>query len=117
MNCGQTCIAPDYILCDPSIQSKVVENIKATLQVSVELLVLWELSPFQPRSEFVELEPWSCDCWDRLLRASLVLSPLAGILWGRREVISGLRKDHQQASLQEGLGLAGRAEDRSWGRD
>ncbi|NXQ95815.1 AL3A2 dehydrogenase, partial [Sagittarius serpentarius] len=32
MNCGQTCIAPDYVLCDPSIQSKVVENIKATLQ-------------------------------------------------------------------------------------
>ncbi|NXR11728.1 AL3A2 dehydrogenase, partial [Semnornis frantzii] len=32
MNCGQTCIAPDYILCDPSIQSEVVENIKATLQ-------------------------------------------------------------------------------------
>ncbi|XP_049658226.1 aldehyde dehydrogenase family 3 member A2-like isoform X1 [Accipiter gentilis] len=32
MNCGQTCIAPDYIICDPSIQSKVVENIKATLQ-------------------------------------------------------------------------------------
>ncbi|XP_009276469.1 PREDICTED: fatty aldehyde dehydrogenase isoform X1 [Aptenodytes forsteri] len=32
MNCGQTCIAPDYILCDPSIQSKVVENIKVTLQ-------------------------------------------------------------------------------------
>ncbi|NXS31396.1 AL3A2 dehydrogenase, partial [Pomatostomus ruficeps] len=32
MNCGQTCIAPDYILCHPSIQSKVVENIKATLK-------------------------------------------------------------------------------------
>ncbi|XP_039576626.1 aldehyde dehydrogenase family 3 member A2 isoform X2 [Passer montanus] len=32
MNCGQTCIAPDYILCDPSIQGKVVENIKATLK-------------------------------------------------------------------------------------
>ncbi|KAI6074401.1 Fatty aldehyde dehydrogenase isoform X2 [Aix galericulata] len=32
MNCGQTCIAPDYILCEPSIQSQVVENIKATLQ-------------------------------------------------------------------------------------
>ncbi|KFQ96526.1 Fatty aldehyde dehydrogenase, partial [Nipponia nippon] len=32
MNCGQTCIAPDYILCDPSIQSEVVEKIKATLQ-------------------------------------------------------------------------------------
>ncbi|XP_069729809.1 aldehyde dehydrogenase family 3 member A2-like isoform X1 [Phaenicophaeus curvirostris] len=32
MNCGQTCIAPDYILCDPSIQSQVVDNIKATLK-------------------------------------------------------------------------------------
>ncbi|KAM8797277.1 aldehyde dehydrogenase family 3 member A2 [Eudromia elegans] len=32
MNCGQTCIAPDYILCEPSIQAQVVENIKATLQ-------------------------------------------------------------------------------------
>ncbi|NXQ35828.1 AL3A2 dehydrogenase, partial [Alaudala cheleensis] len=32
MNCGQTCIAPDYILCHPSIQDKVVENIKATLK-------------------------------------------------------------------------------------
>uniref|UniRef100_U3JTL9 Aldehyde dehydrogenase n=1 Tax=Ficedula albicollis TaxID=59894 RepID=U3JTL9_FICAL len=32
MNCGQTCIAPDYILCHPSIQGKVVENIKATLK-------------------------------------------------------------------------------------
>uniref|UniRef100_A0A8C3TB99 Aldehyde dehydrogenase n=1 Tax=Chelydra serpentina TaxID=8475 RepID=A0A8C3TB99_CHESE len=32
MNCGQTCIAPDYILCDQSIQNKVVENIKKTLK-------------------------------------------------------------------------------------
>ncbi|XP_065551248.1 aldehyde dehydrogenase family 3 member A2 isoform X2 [Lathamus discolor] len=32
LNCGQTCIAPDYILCNPSIQSSVVENIKAALQ-------------------------------------------------------------------------------------
>ncbi|KGL85122.1 Fatty aldehyde dehydrogenase, partial [Tinamus guttatus] len=32
MNCGQTCIAPDYVLCEPSIQAQVVENIKATLQ-------------------------------------------------------------------------------------
>lgn len=44
MNCGQTCIAPDYILCDPSIQSKVVENIKATLKVRQESLVPWQLS-------------------------------------------------------------------------
>ncbi|XP_060114992.1 aldehyde dehydrogenase family 3 member A2-like isoform X2 [Heteronotia binoei] len=28
MNCGQTCIAPDYVLCDPSIQGRVVEGVK-----------------------------------------------------------------------------------------
>ncbi|KAE8624804.1 hypothetical protein XENTR_v10006055 [Xenopus tropicalis] len=32
VNCGQTCIAPDYILCDKSIQDKVVEKIKETLK-------------------------------------------------------------------------------------
>lgn len=104
MNCGQTCIAPDYILCDPSIQSKVVENIKATLQVSVESLVLRELSPLQPRSEF------------SVLRGLVLLCPLAGILRGRREVVSRLRKDHQQASLPEDRGAAEGAEDRSRGR-
>lgn len=51
LNCGQTCIAPDYILCDPSIQSKVVENIKATLQVSMEFLEPWQLSPLQSSCE------------------------------------------------------------------
>ncbi|KAM4628395.1 aldehyde dehydrogenase, dimeric NADP-preferring-like [Polymixia lowei] len=30
-NCGQTCIAPDYILCEPSIQNRVVEGIRQTL--------------------------------------------------------------------------------------
>ncbi|KAM5306310.1 aldehyde dehydrogenase family 3 member A2 [Glossophaga mutica] len=28
MNCGQTCIAPDYILCEPSLQNQVVQKIK-----------------------------------------------------------------------------------------
>ncbi|KAM4565937.1 aldehyde dehydrogenase family 3 member A2-like [Odontesthes bonariensis] len=28
INCGQTCIAPDYILCDSSIQNRVLEEIK-----------------------------------------------------------------------------------------
>ncbi|XP_073429607.1 aldehyde dehydrogenase family 3 member A2 isoform X2 [Dendrobates tinctorius] len=32
VNCGQTCIAPDYILCDKSTQSKLVEKIKETLK-------------------------------------------------------------------------------------
>ncbi|XP_008306736.1 fatty aldehyde dehydrogenase-like [Cynoglossus semilaevis] len=31
VNCGQTCIAPDYILCEPSIQSQVVDCIRLTL--------------------------------------------------------------------------------------
>ncbi|XP_043860806.1 aldehyde dehydrogenase, dimeric NADP-preferring [Dromiciops gliroides] len=32
MNSGQICIAPDYILCDPSLQGQVVEKIKKTLK-------------------------------------------------------------------------------------
>lgn len=34
MNSGQTCVAPDYILCDPSIQSQVVEKLKKSVKVS-----------------------------------------------------------------------------------
>uniref|UniRef100_A0A8D0GXH0 Aldehyde dehydrogenase n=2 Tax=Sphenodon punctatus TaxID=8508 RepID=A0A8D0GXH0_SPHPU len=32
MNCGQTCIAPDYILCDQAIQDKVVDVIGRTVK-------------------------------------------------------------------------------------
>ncbi|XP_077398154.1 aldehyde dehydrogenase, dimeric NADP-preferring-like isoform X2 [Festucalex cinctus] len=31
VNCGQTCIAPDYILCEPCVQGRVVEYIRQTL--------------------------------------------------------------------------------------
>ncbi|KAM6932965.1 aldehyde dehydrogenase family 3 member A2-like [Xenentodon cancila] len=31
VNCGQTCIAPDYILCEPCIQGRVAECIRQTL--------------------------------------------------------------------------------------
>ncbi|KAI1893313.1 hypothetical protein AGOR_G00122430 [Albula goreensis] len=31
-NCGQTCIAPDYILCEPSVRDRVVEGIRKSLQ-------------------------------------------------------------------------------------
>ncbi|XP_061638038.1 aldehyde dehydrogenase, dimeric NADP-preferring-like isoform X1 [Phyllopteryx taeniolatus] len=31
VNCGQTCIAPDYILCEPCVQGYVVECIRQTL--------------------------------------------------------------------------------------
>ncbi|GCB81724.1 hypothetical protein scyTo_0023173, partial [Scyliorhinus torazame] len=33
-NCGQTCIAPDYILCDKSIQDELVKKISTTVVVS-----------------------------------------------------------------------------------
>lgn len=33
VNCGQTCIAPDYILCEPSIQSRVIEEITSNIKV------------------------------------------------------------------------------------
>uniref|UniRef100_A0A4W4HLG1 Aldehyde dehydrogenase n=1 Tax=Electrophorus electricus TaxID=8005 RepID=A0A4W4HLG1_ELEEL len=32
INCGQTCISPDYILCEPSIQDKVVEEIRKSIK-------------------------------------------------------------------------------------
>ncbi|CAK6435469.1 unnamed protein product [Pipistrellus nathusii] len=32
MNCGQTCIAPDYILCEPSLQGQIVQKIKETVE-------------------------------------------------------------------------------------
>ncbi|KAM6184863.1 aldehyde dehydrogenase, dimeric NADP-preferring [Rhynchocyon petersi] len=32
MNSGQTCVAPDYILCDPSIQGQIVEKLKRCLK-------------------------------------------------------------------------------------
>ncbi|XP_058483031.1 aldehyde dehydrogenase family 3 member A2b [Solea solea] len=31
-NCGQTCIAPDYILCEPSIQDQVIEEVKKSIK-------------------------------------------------------------------------------------
>lgn len=35
MNSGQTCVAPDYILCDASIQNQIVEKLKKSLKVSM----------------------------------------------------------------------------------
>ena len=35
-NCGQTCIAPDYILYEASIQGKVVDGIRQTLLVGTQ---------------------------------------------------------------------------------
>ncbi|XP_075993208.1 aldehyde dehydrogenase family 3 member A2-like [Genypterus blacodes] len=32
VNCGQTCIAPDYILCEPSIQRQVLEEMRKSIK-------------------------------------------------------------------------------------
>ncbi|KAJ7308814.1 hypothetical protein JRQ81_008082 [Phrynocephalus forsythii] len=32
VNAGQTCIAPDYLLCEPSLQNKIVEHLKKALK-------------------------------------------------------------------------------------
>uniref|UniRef100_A0A4X1T085 Aldehyde dehydrogenase n=1 Tax=Sus scrofa TaxID=9823 RepID=A0A4X1T085_PIG len=32
MNCGQTCIAPDYVLCEPSLQDQVVQKMKEAVK-------------------------------------------------------------------------------------
>ncbi|CDQ84071.1 unnamed protein product [Oncorhynchus mykiss] len=44
VNCGQTCIAPDYILCEPSLQNRVVEGIRQTLLVSYLIYLSLSLS-------------------------------------------------------------------------
>uniref|UniRef100_A0A3Q3E4G5 Aldehyde dehydrogenase n=1 Tax=Labrus bergylta TaxID=56723 RepID=A0A3Q3E4G5_9LABR len=31
-NCGQTCIAPDYILCEPSVQDRVIDEVKKAIK-------------------------------------------------------------------------------------
>ncbi|MGN0803976.1 MAG: aldehyde dehydrogenase [Candidatus Coproplasma sp.] len=33
LNCGQTCVAPDYILCDSSIKDKLIEEIKKQIKL------------------------------------------------------------------------------------
>ncbi|CAL9684597.1 unnamed protein product [Knipowitschia caucasica] len=32
VNCGQTCIAPDYVLCDPSIQNQLLQEIQRCIR-------------------------------------------------------------------------------------
>lgn len=32
LNCGQTCVAPDYILCDPSIREELIQELKKQIR-------------------------------------------------------------------------------------
>ncbi|XP_028321354.1 fatty aldehyde dehydrogenase-like [Gouania willdenowi] len=49
VNCGQTCIAPDYILCEPSIQSQVVDEVIKCIK------------------EFYTDEPRTCEDYGRIV--------------------------------------------------
>lgn len=40
MNCGQTCIAPDYVLCEPSLQDLIVQKVQEAVKVRVYRLWL-----------------------------------------------------------------------------
>ena len=35
MNCGQTCIAPDSVLCEPSLQDQIVRKVQEAVKVRV----------------------------------------------------------------------------------
>ncbi|KAI1902875.1 hypothetical protein AGOR_G00020810 [Albula goreensis] len=48
-NCGQTCIAPDYILCEPSLQDRVVEEIRKCIK------------------EFYTDDPKNCEDYGRII--------------------------------------------------
>ncbi|KAJ8266733.1 hypothetical protein GJAV_G00134080 [Gymnothorax javanicus] len=48
-NCGQTCIAPDYILCEPSMQDQVVEEIRKCVK------------------EFYTDDPKTCEDYGRII--------------------------------------------------
>lgn len=32
MSCGQTCLAPDYILCHESVKTELIENMKKSVK-------------------------------------------------------------------------------------
>uniref|UniRef100_A0A673BC63 Aldehyde dehydrogenase, dimeric NADP-preferring-like n=1 Tax=Sphaeramia orbicularis TaxID=375764 RepID=A0A673BC63_9TELE len=54
VNCGQTCIAPDYILCEPCIQGRVVECIRQTLlEIFGPLLPIVAVSDMDDAIRFV----------------------------------------------------------------
>jgi acyl-CoA reductase-like NAD-dependent aldehyde dehydrogenase len=50
-NCGQTCIAPDYILCEASIQGKVVDGIRQTLLVGTQHIAAINLRHHQTQKQ------------------------------------------------------------------
>ena len=33
LNCGQTCVAPDYIYCDPSVKEPLIQELKKQIQI------------------------------------------------------------------------------------
>ncbi|XP_071992513.1 aldehyde dehydrogenase family 3 member A2 isoform X2 [Engystomops pustulosus] len=76
VNCGQTCIAPDYVLCDKSIQGKLIEKIKETLK------------------EFYGENPKESQDYERIINQRHFKRVL-GLLQGEKVAIGG---EHEESS-------------------
>ncbi|XP_035241494.1 aldehyde dehydrogenase family 3 member A2-like isoform X1 [Anguilla anguilla] len=69
-NCGQTCIAPDYILCEPTIQDRVVQEIRKSAQ------------------EFYTDDPDACPDYTRIINPRH-FKRLMGLMEGCRVALGG----------------------------
>lgn len=77
INCGQTCIAPDYILCEPCIQGRVVECIRQTLLVK---------HPMTKENHCDIARTGGAARCETLLR--LPLCSIPGVLWCRSKMLT-----------------------------
>lgn len=108
VNCGQTCIAPDYILCEPCIQGRVVERIRQTLLVpsffkptsqstsectARETAQRWEFHQglsffFIPSQEFYGADPKCSPDYGRIINQRH-FSRVMGLMEGYTPVVGG----------------------------
>ncbi|XP_063060898.1 aldehyde dehydrogenase family 3 member A2-like [Engraulis encrasicolus] len=70
VNCGQTCIAPDYILCEPSIQARVIDEITKCIK------------------EFYTDDPKTCPDYGRIINQRH-FQRLMGLVEGNSVVVGG----------------------------
>lgn len=99
VNCGQTCIAPDYILCEPCIQGQVVDCIRQTLLVpnfkpvwantvmSMKLHSLLSV-PFDPSQEFYGADPKCSPDYGRIINLRH-FNRIMGLMEGYTPVLGG----------------------------
>ncbi|XP_064208916.1 aldehyde dehydrogenase family 3 member A2b [Anguilla rostrata] len=75
-NCGQTCIAPDYLLCEPSIQDRVVEEIGKCVK------------------EFYTEDPKACEDYGRMINQRH-FSRVLGLMEGSTVALGGQSDEAQ----------------------